>query len=327
MSIIGSNILAGASGGAGEITVDDVFSIDLYTGNAGTQTITNDINLSGEGGLVWIKSRSSRAHYLFDTARGVYKKLESNASKDEGNAATTLTAFNSDGFTIGSNGDVNTNSENYVAWTFRKAPGFLDVVTYTGNGTAGRTVSHNLEEAPGVIICKSRSYEPTNWAVYFKARGADDYWSLNVNSAGSYLDGGNSNFRCWNKVSPTSTEFTLGSDNMVNRNGETYVAYLFGEDMSDVIKCSSYTGTGGSNPINVGFQPQFVLIKNAFSTGNWIIIDDERNKRIYANTDASEATDTGWGGFSSTGFTLTNAASDYNSSGGTYFYIAIADPT
>ena len=147
---------AGNSGGAG-LTVEDVFSTYLYTGTGAAQTITNDIDLAGEGGLVWLKGRSSVIrHSWFDTARGVNKYLMSNTNDGETTVADQLTNFNSDGFTLGSDAStgVNGSGTTYASWTFRKAEKFFDVVTYTGTGTANRQVSHNLGSVPGCIILK-----------------------------------------------------------------------------------------------------------------------------------------------------------------------------
>jgi len=135
---------------------DDLFSIDLWEGNGTARSITNGINLSGSGGLVWFKMRSSGFGPRFiDTERGVTKKLESTNNAAEGTEAQGLTAFNSNGFTIGTADNYNLNNADLCAWTFRKQPKFFDVVTWTGDGTSNRTISHNLEQTPGMIIAKS----------------------------------------------------------------------------------------------------------------------------------------------------------------------------
>ena len=157
--------LMSAAGGAAEdpIYVDDVFSCDLWKGNTTTQTITNSIDLSGEGGLVWIKERTGAdSHYLFDTERGAGFAINTNttsaqASDTQVSSQKDLYQFNSTGYSIGQNYNsyVNYNNVDYVGWTFRKCPGFFDVVTYTGNGTAGRTIAHNLGSTPGMVVVKN----------------------------------------------------------------------------------------------------------------------------------------------------------------------------
>ena len=167
--------------GASEKTyVDDVFSTYVYRGNESARAINNGIDLSGKGGLVWAKARNdSHVHHLVDTVRGANKILESNSNGAEATVANRITGFNSNGFNLGSAGQVNgTNAYKYSSWTFRKAPGFLDVVTYTGNGSA-RTISHSLGCVPGCIMVK-RLDSADYWAVYH--RGIAD-----SNNAGHYF--------------------------------------------------------------------------------------------------------------------------------------------
>ena len=261
-----------ASAGAGE-TVDDVFSVDLYTGTSSANTITNNINISGDGGLVWLKGRDFPSnHFLFDTQRGATNVLYADSHVyQQANVANSLTSFNSNGFSLGGNGNINNQGDDFVAWTFRKAPKFFDVVTYGGNYTA-RTISHNLGSVPGFIWVKNLS-EAENWYCYHPAIGNQRYLSLNSSIYQQYRGAG-----AWNSTDPTSSVFSIGTDNEVNKTGNTYVAYLFAED-EDFIKCGSYTGNGTtSNTINVGFEPQYVLIKGAPTNffSDWFIFDTTR---------------------------------------------------
>ncbi len=132
--------------------IEDVFSTYLYTGNDSTQTITNGIDLANEGGLVWIKGRSSaKNNALYDTERGVNQYLYSNSTLASTSGTNMVTAFNSDGFSIGSNALVNEGPITYASWTFRKAPRWFDCVTYSGTGSA-QAIAHNLGVAPGCVI-------------------------------------------------------------------------------------------------------------------------------------------------------------------------------
>ena len=138
--------------------IEDVFSTYLYTGNGSTQTITNGIDLSGKGGLVWMKGRSGATdHALYDTARGATKDLVSNSTAAETTQATGLTAFSGTGFSIGALAKLNTSSATYASWTFRKQAKFFDVVTWTGDGSFPRVISHALGAVPGCIIVKKTS--------------------------------------------------------------------------------------------------------------------------------------------------------------------------
>ena len=346
MSVISNNILAGAAGAAGAeaLYVDDVFSTYLYDGTGSTQTITNGIDLSGEGGMVWFKQRDSPNEFpaIVDTERGRTKVLYPSDTYAEFTTTSSSThdliSFNSDGFTLGNTEDINANhlTKTNVSWAFRKAPGFFDVVTYTGNGTAGRTVAHNLGSVPGMIVIKKRD-GTGNWAVHHRSLG---------NSNALYLHGTNASFSSplFNNTTPTSTEFTLNNGGDVNGNGSSYVAYIFahddqsfGEDGDEsIIKCGSYTGTGGSGlNVNLGFEPQFVLVKNADSSGtSWIIFDmmrgmtDNARVQIYPDTSDAEFTSTSSHGLfpTATGFASNQLNTFFNAASTDYIYMAIRRP-
>ena len=150
--------------------MDDVFSTYLHTGTGSSNSINNSINLSGEGGLVWIKQRNAAVeHFLFDTERGALKPIHSDANWAEYTANNTLTSFNSNGYTLGSSNYVNgttSSPRNYTGFTFRKAPGFFDIVTYTGN-VSSRTISHSLGCVPGMRLIKKTSGS-AHWVVYHR---------------------------------------------------------------------------------------------------------------------------------------------------------------
>jgi hypothetical protein len=318
--------------------IEDAFSTYLYTGTGSAQTITNNIDLSGEGGLVWIKGRSgATGHRFTDTVRGATKSLASNSTAAEATESTGLTAFSGTGFTIGADADYNTNAATYCSWTFRKAEKFFDVVTYIGNGS-NRTISHNLGSVPGCIIVK-RTDTTGDWQVYHRANTANpetDYLVLNTTAATADSD------TRWNDTLPTSTVFSLGTDATVNANSGTYVAYLFAHDAGgfgeagdqSVIKCGSYTGNGSTTgpTIDLGWEPQWVLIKQSTQSGNrWTVTDNMRGFPVYStanqqilqphNTDA----EVGVMYFqpTATGFKVVDVDADVNSSGETYIYIAI----
>jgi len=231
------------------VYVESVFQSWLYTGNGSTQTITNGIDLAGKGGLVWIKKRSAiDNHVVFDSARGITKQLIPNLTNAESTDANAVTAFNSDGFSLGSGGSgfTNESAATYASWTFRKAAKFFDVVTYTGTGS-NRTVAHNLGSVPGCIIVK-RTNTTADWQVYHRSLANTEYMVLNSTAAKA------TGATRWNSTTPTSTVFSLGTEATVNASGGTYVAYLFAHDAGgfgdagdqSVVKCGSYTGTGSS---------------------------------------------------------------------------------
>jgi hypothetical protein len=326
-----SNASSADAGGADYI--EDVFSTYLYTGNGSTQTITNDIDLDGEGGLVWIKSRSAAGNnFLFDTTRGVNNEIRSNATNAQSTVSNSLTAFNSNGFSIGDAVNVaNNNAVTYASWTFREQPKFFDVVTYTGDGVNNRQIPHSLGSVPGFMLVK-RTNAASSWFVYHRSLGGTQYMELETTGAAVTTN------QVWNNTNPTSTVFTLGNTAGVNGNGDTFVAYLFAHDAGgfgltgtdNVISCGSYTGNGGELAIDLGWEPQWVMVKASSFSRNWLIMDNMRGITTGGpdpflcadQTFVEEVSDRitlNPNGFSTT----SSGSSDVNSSGETYIYIAI----
>jgi len=328
---------AGQAGGA-SLDVDEVFSTFLYDGTGSAQTITNGIDLSGEGGLVWIKRRdgAGTSHDLEDTVRGAGKNLRSNTTTSEDNqsGSSGIGSFNSNGFTvIGSNNKTNASSLEYVSWTFRNSPMF-QVVTWTGNSvsSSAQTISHNLGSDVGMILVK-RVSNADSWAVWHR---------YNATGTG-FLDLTNAfytNISAGFISSVSSTSFSAGES--INVNGDTFVAYVFahhdgdggfGPDSDqDIIKCGSYTGNTSTRPsINLGFEPQFLMIKRTDSSDNWYMLDTMRgiltnggnDTYLYANTNGAEATVSEVLKVTATGFELEDDFGGWNASGGTYIYMAI----
>jgi len=317
-------LIQGAAGAAVEkIYVEDVFSTYLYTGNSSTQTITNGIDLAGEGGLVWCKRRSSTgSHGLFDTERGIYKTLYSDFAYGQDTLASTLTAFNSNGFALSTNAIVNASPETYASWTFRKAEKFFDVVTYTGNGTS-LTVNHNLGTAPGCIIVK-RTNSTSDWAVYHRSLATNEYLLLNSTAAKDLSS------NTWNNTAATSTVFSVGSDVNTNFNGQPYVAYLFAHDAGgfgdsgndSVIKCGTFNDSSAGT-VNLGWEPQWILYRSTAAGNNWNIFDNMRgwpasgnSQYLWANSSIAESGTAGVN-TTSTGFSYPGYGA------GDYIYIAI----
>ena len=309
--------------------IEDVFSTYLYTGNGSTQTITNGIDLSGKGGLVWLKGRSSSTNNaLFDTVRGAPGELCSNSIAIP--VSGGLTSFLANGFTLNAQSTTNGSSSTYASWTFRKQAKFFDVVTYTGTG-ANRTISHNLGSAPGCIIIK-RTDAAAAWPVYFGI--TSQHLILNTNAArvtGSTY---------WNTTAPTSSVFSLGTDAAVNSSGGTYIAYLFASNAGgfgasgtdNVITCGIYNGTGViGNNVTLNYEPQFVMIKRTSTGGtspDWKMLDTMRGMPIGSDSVllASFSSTEGTGTFvapTATGFQLETTDIDYNEASQQYFYIAI----
>jgi hypothetical protein len=316
--------------------IEDCFSVWLYTGNGSTQTITNGIDLAGKGGLTWIKRRNgsgTEPHVLVDTLRGSGKYIASNTADAQiDNSAFWTYVFGSNGWSITASGsEVNNGAGIYASWTFRKQPKFFDVVTYTGNGS-NRTISHNLGSVPGCIVVK-RTDTTADWQVYHRSLANTEYLVLNLTDAKA------TGTDRWNSTTATSTVFSLGTNAAVNASGGTFVAYLFAHDAGgfgnsgtdNVISCGGYTGNGSATgpTVTLGYEPQWLMVKNSSGVGNWNIIDNMRGMPVgsadaflEANTSDAEAT-ADWVTPTATGFQIVSTSSEVNTSSSTYIYIAI----
>lgn len=329
-------LMGTTDGGAAEY-VEDVFSTYLYTGNGSTQTITNGIDLAGKGGMVWLKGRSGATdHALYDTARGATKDIVSNSTAAETTQSTGLTAFGSTGFSIGALAKLNTSAATYASWTFRKAPKFFDVVTYTGTGSL-QNIAHNLGSVPKCIIVK-RTDSTGDWFVYHGSLGTPETNYLKLNTTDSTL----TNSLIWGASTPTSSVFSVGGGTTASVSGAAYVAYLFAHDAGgfgaagtdSVVSCGSYTGNGSATgpTVTLGWEPQFLMIKKSSGTGNWQILDNMRgipvgsaDATLQANlTNAELSVD--YISPTATGFQVTSTNTEVNTSGATYIYLAIRRP-
>jgi len=330
-----------ASGGGGEgAYVDDVFSTYVWEGDGTDRDIVNGIDLDDKGGLVWFKNREdSRNHALFDTETdptGQYYLISNSSAATQNTGASQLT-YNSDGFTIANGNSWNANGKKMASWTFAKQGGFFDVVTYTGNSVAGREIPHGLRSVPGMMIVK-RTDNNANWRVYHTSLGADYWLQLNETS-----DKTGPSAAIWNSTEPTSTSFTVGSSSTINGSGQEYVAYLFAHDAQEfgpdgdesIIKCGSYEGNGSTNgpEIDLGWEPQWLLIKDADGANNWIVQDvmrgiatDGNDPYLQPNNSDAESGNFDSVDVNATGFKIKTSAGMFNDSGKTHIYMAIRRP-
>ena len=318
------------------------FSTVLYRGTGATQYI------GGTGfspDLVWVKRRDSSAwHVLSDSVRGTGKSLYSNDSAAEGDdGSVTLAAFNTDGFTIGSSGAMNTSGASMVGWnwdmggsnatntagsiqsTVRANPSYgQSIVSYTGTG-ANATIGHGLSSAPEMVIVKNRS-STSEWITYHASLGNTKFLALDTTSAVEDA------IEAWNDTTPTSSLFTVGTSNSINN--DSMIAYCF-HSVTGYSKFGSFTGNGSADgpEVTLGFAPAFVLIKSSSQTDDWTIYDNTRQPSfqsargiIYANkTDAEDVSNSTWFTLGSNSFKWNRTGGGFNVSGQTYIYMAFAD--
>jgi hypothetical protein len=326
-----------------------VFDVVTYTGTGSALTPTSSLGFSPD--LIWIKSRSAATdNTLYDTVRGAEKRLESNTTDAEVTSDGGVTAFNSNGFTLGTLAQVNTNAATYVGWCWdggtstatntqgsitssvraNVSAGF-SIVTYTGNATAGATVGHGLGVQPEFIIGKNRGGTDA-WWVWSKAVSSGATAFLRLNATNAIL----AETTIANDTAPTSTLITLGSDLGWNSNQSPgMVLYCFAPVIG-YSSMGSYIGNGSSDGpfIYTGFRPAFVMIKcsNSGQAGNafWAIYDKQRlgynpdNAYLRAQATSVENTNA-LIDLTSNGFKLRNSNTSQNASNDTYVYIAFAE--
>ena len=330
----------------------DYFNTKLYTGNASTNAITG---VGFQPDMAWLKQRNSTPdHYLYDAIRGVQNYITPNLATQQQANATSLTAFNSDGFTLGSNAATNANSGTFASWNWKAngsgssnsdgnitstvsantTSGF-SIVKYTGNGVIyGGIVGHGLGKVPKMMMVKNLSTGETDWAVYHASLGNTKNMRLNNTDTVA------TSTAFWNNTTPTSSLFYLSNNGNVNASGQDYVAYCFA-DIQGYSKFNSYIGNGNATTppfVYTGFKPAFVMTKvSSGSANSWTLSDITRDNsitggngigaRLLADTNSAEETNNIWASIQkySNGFSPQGNDGVTNASGSTYIYMAFAE--
>ena len=327
----------------------DYFNTKLYTGNNSVRTETG---VGFQPDWVWIKDRTqSHNHNLLDAVRGAPKILMSDSTSVEITDSTDgLTAFTSDGFSLGANTtgtqsqELNKNGNNYVAWNWKAngagsantdgsisstvsvntTAGF-SIVSYTGNGSTA-TVGHGLGSNVDMVILKDRSRAGENWVVYHKDLGKDKVIYMNLTNA---VDNATD---FWGTSTPNSSVFGVKTGNTSNNwSGDNFIAYCFAEK-TGYSKFGSYTGNGSTDGtfVYTGFKPAFLMIKRTDNTSNWLLYDNRREgynqTNDYLNPDNSNAEGGGdnYLDLLSNGFKTRVASQSINVSGASYIYMCFA---
>ncbi len=323
------------------------FNTVLYTGNGGTQSITG---VGFKPDFVWLKNRSlgGYAPRAFDSTRGATKRLQTSTNAVESTEATSLTSFDADGFSVGSDNYVNNNGSEFVAWCWKAKGGTttsngdgtittsvqanlsakFSIISYTGNGNTAQSIGHGLGVKPEIVILKALD-STQDWQVF----GDSLFERMQLNNNGA----DDNNF----PLTYSSTTVTLPQgggmegDPAWNGSGNDYIAYAFASS-SGFSKIGSYTGNGSTTGpvVNTGFEPAFLIVKRTSNSDNWVILDNKRstsNPRInalFANLNDAELTSGFETDFLSNGFQIKTSDASMNFNGGSYIYIAFAsDPS
>jgi hypothetical protein len=342
-------------------TIDDpsaYFQTALYSGNGGgTNNVVNDGNSDLQPDWVWVKERdATSSHALTNSTVGANKILSSNNTNEE-SSASAFTSFDSDGFTVGSDGKTNEISKTYVGWQWKANSGTtasntdgtitstvqanttagFSIVSYSGNGVNGATVGHGLGAQPEIIIIKRRNVNASgggsNWPIRSTLLTAQQVIYLDITASA-----GNST-TMFNNTYPNTTTFTVGDNEATNAYQTnhsftgTYIAYCFAP-IQGYSKFGSYTGNGNANGPMVfcGFSPSWVMIKNTADSTNWNIYDNKRSTFntaddvLLANENIAEGAVGGKSiDFLSNGFKLRGSDNETNDNGDVHIYMAFAE--
>ena len=318
----------------------DFFNTKLWTGTGAENAITG---VGFQPDWVWIKNRAAAEnHKLYDAVRGATKNIYSNLSNAEGTDTQSLKSFDSDGFTLGTEGALNANGQNIVGWNWKAngsgsantdgsinstvsvntTSGF-SIVTYTGNDT-NSTVGHGLGKVPKIIMVKQLN-GTNDWRVYTSMTGNTSQMSLNTNAA---PDSGNTEM--WNSTTPTANLFYLGTHGSVNGGSDTYIAYCFAE-IQGYSAFGKYRGNAVATDgtfVNCGFRPSMVIQKRLDGSENWYIFDEKRdgfnedNEYLFPNLTQAESSGINRVNLLSNGFKLMTTDGGNNANGGPYLYMA-----
>lgn len=304
------------------------FDGKLYTGSGAAQSVTG---VGFQPDLVWLKnySGSTRNHVLADSTRGTGIYSSSSATSAETSDAQSVAAFNSDGFSVGTFALANTNTESEIAWLWKEGatPG-LDIVSYSGDNTSNRAISHSLGVAPHFAIVKRRDSTSKWWAWHRSLAGATSFLDLSATSGPSTTN------TPWGTGSWGASSFMVTNNGTENANGTgaTYIAYLWA-GIAGFSRFDTYKGNASSDGpfVFCGFRPRFVLVKRADATAaDWVLLDSARNGRnpidsqLFPNTTAIASTSTTVD-FCANGFKIRNTGSAYNASGVSYIFAAFAE--
>lgn len=324
-----------AAGNSSTPYIEDLYNAHEYTGTGASLDVVTGIDLSDGNGVIWIKRLdASGSQYLFDTVNGVGKYITLDNEDAQSTDATTLTAFNANGFTLGTSALVNTLGANYIAYTFKTQRRFVDLKGYVGTGTT-QNISHDLTVTPGVIVVKNLTSASTPPVVYHKDIG--NTGALYLSTAQSV----NTSSFFWNNASPTPSRFTVGTTTFTNETGSNFIALLFADDpdgsfgdgSNGLISCGSYTGDGVTGRLlDIGVEPQFWLSK-ANQTEYWIQMSTLRHMHYgHARILNPNVPDAEFSGATGTtvmwpdknqniGFAA--ATVGFNETGVTYYYMAV----
>tara|TARA_R100000231_G_scaffold85392_1_gene64866 strand:+ start:849 stop:1910 length:1062 start_codon:yes stop_codon:yes gene_type:complete len=324
------------------------FNTKLYTGTGSSLSVTG---VGFQPDWVWIKERNGATnHFAHDSVRGVTKSLFPNLTSAEDTNAQYLTAFGADGFTVGTNGGINTSSDTYVSWNWKagttsgitqggasitptsyslNATAGFSIIKYTGTGS-NATVPHGLGATPDMVIVRNYT-DAEQWVTYHNGLdtsgdGTPEDYHIRLNSDAAKVD----EAAVWNDTAFTTNTFSIGTSGASNGSGDNHIAYCF-RSIPGYSLVGSFIGNGNVDGtfVNCGFKPAFLLTRRISTTASWRITDSKRdidnpaNTQLYPNQNAADYTEYDID-FLSNGFKIRNNGAQMNANTYATIYYAVA---
>ena len=310
------------------------FQTKIYSGDGNDdRNIVFDVtDTSLQPNMLWSARRDSADNLsLYDSVRGDGKELRTAETGAQYDRSDNIQALNSNGFQVGTDGQVNASGGTYVSWAWKEsATAGFDILTFEGNSTDDTDISHNLSAVPHWIICRNID-SAKDWCVYHhKNTSAPETDLLVLNTTAATSDSNDK----WSDEAPTSSVFTVGDSSQLNASGDTSIAFLWSEKQG-YSKFGTYEGNNNaSGPyIYLGFKPAWFMTKKSNGSKDWNIYDNKRSdsgggnpndQYLEANTNGAEQSGQDID-FLSTGVKIRSTSSEVNGDDNNFIYMAFAE--
>ena len=330
-----------------DVIPSENFNTVIYSGTGSDNRVLSGVGFTPDLGIFKRRNGSGPPQF-FDTLRGASQQLRSDNTSVESTQSNKQKTFTSDGYTLGTDAQINGSGGTYVAWNWKAggsassntngtitssvsanaAAGF-SIVSYSGNGSAGATVGHGLASAPDLVIAKTLDNNGYNWPVYHSGLASTSHTLTLDLSSQSGVETNK-----FNGTAPSSTVVTLGNHG-TNLNGtNNQILYCF-HNVDGYSKVGSYTGNGSADGtfVHCGFRPAYVMVKDSTTGWNWWVYDNARDtynqtiKGLRPNSSGAEYADATYTAvdFLSNGFKWRTNEAQVNASGDTFIFLAFAE--
>lgn len=280
-----------------------------YIGNGAARSI---IGLGFQPDVVFIKSDTTAGQAVFKT-KDMSGDSTAYLSAATANFTGGITSLDSDGFTVGTNANVNSASVVYQ-WVAILSNGAsnISVGTYTGNGSDNRDIT-GLGFQPDMVLIKGNVAQLGVWKSSSMTGEKTEYFSAKAELASDGIQ------------SFSADGFQIGTHVTVNNNTSVYY-YIALKNVAGLFNVGTYTGNNTDNRdiTGVGFKPNFVFVKQASTQAAIMRTDTEYGDKSLAFTATAQAADQ-IQSFSNDGFQV--GLTNVNTNATVYYYAAFGGYT